>query len=162
MVWGCQIAKKMTSFPTRFFKNPLEGIGHVEKCIETKNWYHFEKPTFWDVKLCPLTQNYSFTLKAGISTLSFFSSDKKRCRHACNVSYQSWEKTKCSFPPSEWMNKFGLKGKVVHLKKLVFQSGVSFLFQCIFQHGHCPLVDFWRIWSGNFLFFWQFGILIPW
>ena len=97
-----------------------------------------------------------------MSTLSFLSSDKKRCTRVCNVSYRNWKKTKCLFPPSEWTNDFGLKDKVLHLKKLVFQSGVSFLFQCIFQHGHCPLVDFWRIWSGNFLFFWQFGILIPW
>ena len=37
---------------------------------------------------------------------------------------------------------FGVKGKDVHPKKSVFQSGVSFLIPCILGHGQCPLVDF--------------------
>ena len=153
------MTKKIKSFPTRFFKNPPEGTGHHQKRIESKNQHHFENPTFKDVQLCPLSQNYSLTLKADISTLSFLSSDKKRCTRICNVSYRSWKKTKCLFPPSELTYNFGLKGKVVHLKKLVFQSGVGFSiwFNLDLSQPFCSwelLVDFWRILSGNFLFFW--------
>ena len=135
---NCQKNKK---FPDQILQKSTRGQWPCWKMHWNKKLKPLWKTNFWDVKLCPLTQNYSFTLKAGIRTLSFFSSDKKHCRHACNVSYQSWEKTKCSFPPSEWMNKFGLKGKVVHLKKLVFQSGFCFLIRYIFT----MLIALWWI-----------------
>ena len=93
----------------------------------------------------------------GISTLSFLSFDKKCCMHFCNVSYQSWKKTKCLFLPSECMNDFGLKDKVASLKKLVFQSGVGFFIWSnldLSQPFYSQLlpVDFWRIALGKFLF----------
>ena len=149
-----------------FWINPPDGRGHGLKIIESKNRHHFEKPTFLVLQLWTSSLfwfgHFKCLKNAPCLWFGRFSSHVKRCRSACNVSYRSWEKTKCLFPPSGLTNNFWLKGKVVHLKKLVFQSGVGFLIRCVFDDGQFPLVDFWRIWSGNFLFFWQFGILIPW
>ena len=46
-----------------FFVNPPDGAEHVQKCIESKNRHHFEKPTFLDVQLCCLAQKDSSTPK---------------------------------------------------------------------------------------------------
>ena len=38
-----------------FLKNPPDGAGHILKCIESKNWHHFDFKTFlrpWTLLLC--------------------------------------------------------------------------------------------------------------
>ena len=35
-----------------FSQTPVEGAEHDQKCIESKNWHHFEKPTFYYKQLC--------------------------------------------------------------------------------------------------------------
>ena len=54
------------------------------------------------------------------------------------------------FRSLEWSNHFGLKGKVVGIRKLVFQSGVSYLIRCILEHGQHPLVDFLKFQPVDF------------
>ena len=58
-----------------------------------------------------------------------------------NVSHWSWNAQINHFL-GLYSAGIVLKHKVVDLKKLVFQSGVCFLIQCIFDHGHSHLVDF--------------------
>ena len=47
--------------------------------------------------------------------------------------------TRCSFKVQIILC---LNCKVVHLKKLVFQSGVCLLISCNLDHAHCPMLDF--------------------
>ena len=47
-----------------------------------------------------------------------------------------------NFVALEWTNVFWPSKKVVYIKKLIFETGVRFLIQCIFEHAQRPLVDF--------------------
>ena len=45
-VYQIPLVKWNPNVRASFFKNPPEGAEHAQKCIESKNEHHFEKPTF--------------------------------------------------------------------------------------------------------------------
>ena len=151
--------QKNKKFPDQILQKSTRGNWPWSKTHRIKKPTPLWKTNFLRCTTLRFNQKLFVNPEGGNKHFVFFSSDKKRCTRICNVSYRSWKKTKCLFPPSESTYNFGLKGKVVHLKKLVFQSGVGFSiwFNLDLSQPFCSwelLVDFWRILSGNFLFFW--------